>query len=102
MAATREIQTQTLPKMLKGDHISMSRITVVIKRNAPYEKSMYGLSVHNKPGGAANVQPITSEQELRERLLKFGFSADDAEGVISRLKERHESVTIDIDESKVD
>jgi hypothetical protein len=54
----------------------MDTMKVVIKRNAPYEKGMYGVSIHNEPGGAANVTPINGEQDLRAKLLAFGLSAD--------------------------
>ena len=75
----------------------MSRITVVIKRNAGYEKGVFGLSIHDEPGGAATVEAIESEAALRERLLGFGMSEDYAKDVIGRLKEKHDSVKIEID-----
>jgi Fe2+ transport system protein FeoA len=76
-------------------------IKVVIKRNAPYENGMFGMSVHNEPGGAANVSPINSEQDLRVRLLAFGLTPGYATDVVDRLKQRHDSVTIDVDKSKL-
>jgi hypothetical protein len=54
-----------------------------------------GLSVHNEPGGAANVQPIKSEEELKAKLLEFGASDDYANDILKRLKEKHASVKID-------
>lgn len=79
----------------------MDTIKVVIKRNAPYERGMYGVSIHSEPGGAANVTPINSEQELREKLLAFGLTPDYTADVIDRLKHRLDSVTIDVDKSNV-
>jgi hypothetical protein len=79
----------------------LNTITVVIKRNAPYEHGIYGVSIHNEPGGAGNVTPVNSKQELFEQLLAFGLTADYATDLIDRLKQRHDFVTIDIDKSKV-
>jgi hypothetical protein len=79
----------------------MDSITVVIKRNAPYERGMYGVSIHNEPGGAGNLTPVNSEQELFEQLLAFGLTAEYATDLIDNLKQRHDFVTIDIDKSKV-
>jgi hypothetical protein len=73
----------------------MDKLTVVIKRNASYEDGMYGLSVHNEPGGAANVQPIKSEEELKAKLLEFGATDEYANDILARLKEKHSSVKID-------
>lgn len=77
----------------------MEKMTVVIKRNASYEKGMYGVSIHDQPGIAAPVQPINSEKELRERLLAFGLSEGYANDVIGRLKEKHDSVKIEVDQT---
>ena len=79
----------------------MDTITVVIKRNAPYEQGMCGVSIHDGPGAAGNVTPVNSEQELFEQLLAFGLTADYATDLMDRLKQRHDFVTIDIDKSKV-
>jgi hypothetical protein len=79
----------------------MATIKVVIKRNAPYENGMCGVSIHDEPGGAANVTPINSEQDLRAKLLVFGLTPDYAADVMDRLKQRLASVTIDVDKSKV-
>jgi hypothetical protein len=68
--------------------------TVIIKRNAGYEKGMYGLSTHDQPGGAGNVEPIISEAQLRERLIGFGFSEDRSKGVIESLKNKNDSVRL--------
>jgi hypothetical protein len=73
----------------------------VIQRNAPYEKGVYGVSIHNEPGGAANVTPINSDQDLRAKLLLFGLTPEYAADVIDRLKQRLVSVTIDVNKSKV-
>ncbi len=58
---------------------------------------MYGLSFHDQPGGAANVEPINSEEELREKLLSFGLTEDYANDVIDRLKNKHNSVKLSVD-----
>jgi Fe2+ transport system protein FeoA len=79
----------------------METIRVVIKRNAPYEQGMYGLSIHDESGGGANVTPVNSERDLREKLLRFGLTPNYATDVIDSLKQRHDSVTIDVDKSKV-
>lgn len=79
----------------------MDTITVVIKRNAPDEQGMYGVSIHSEPGGAAKITPINSEQALREQLLAFGLTADYATDLIGRLKQKHDSVKIDVAKSKL-
>lgn len=73
------------------------KLTVIIKRNASYEKGMYGLSFHDQPGGAANVEPINSEQQLREKLLGLGLTEEHANDVIDRLKNKHDSVKLSVD-----
>jgi hypothetical protein len=78
----------------------MDKISVVIKRNAPDEQGMYGLSIHSEPGGAANITSISSEEKLREQLLAFGLTESYAADIIDRLKERHESVKIEVDKSR--
>jgi hypothetical protein len=78
----------------------MDTITVVIKRNGPDEQGMYDVSIPDGLGGAGNVIPVNSEQELFEQLLAFGLTADHATDLIDRLKQRHDFVTIDIDKSK--
>lgn len=75
----------------------VDKLTVIIKRNAGYEKGMYGLSFHDQPGGAANVEPINSEEQLREKLLGFGLTEDHANDVIDRLKNKHDSVKLSVD-----
>lgn len=75
------------------------KMTVIIRRNASYEKGMYGLSIHEGGGGAALVHPINSVEELRERLLGFGLSEGYSDDVIDRLKKKHDSVTIEVDRS---
>jgi hypothetical protein len=74
----------------------MDKLTVVIKRNASYEKGMYGLSIHDQPGGAGNVEPISSEAHLREKLLAFGFSEVRAKDVIGQLENKHDSVKLSV------
>lgn len=73
----------------------MSKLTVVVQRNADYQKGMYGLSVHNEPGGAANVQPIKNDAELRARLIGLGATEPYADDIINRLKKKHDSVKIE-------
>jgi Fe2+ transport system protein FeoA len=77
--------------------MQMAKMTVVVKRNASYENGMYGLSIHDQPGGAANVQPIDGEAELRERLLAFGLTEGHAGDLIDRLRNKHDSVKISVD-----
>jgi len=79
---------------------NIDKISVVIKRNVPYEQGMYGVSIHTEPGGAANITPISSEENLREQLLAFGLTESYAAGIIDRLKERHESVKIEVDKPR--
>jgi Fe2+ transport system protein FeoA len=75
----------------------VDKLTVIIKRNASYEKGMYGISFHDQPGGAANVEPIDGEEQLREKLLGFGLTKDHAGDVIERLKNKHDSVKLSVD-----
>lgn len=74
----------------------MSKATVVVKRNPSYQKGMYGLSIHQAPGHAANLIPIDSEEELRLRLLGFGFTARLVSDLIDLLQKQHDSVTINV------
>jgi len=75
----------------------MSKLTVIIKRNASYEKGMYGLSIHNEPGGSANVQAIKDEAELKTKLVGFGATESYANDILDRLKKKHASVQIGFD-----
>lgn len=68
--------------------LAMSKLTVIIKRNASYERGIYGLSIHDQPGGAANVQPINSEAELRERLIAFGLTEGHTNDLIDRAEKQ--------------
>jgi hypothetical protein len=80
----------------------MANMTVVlIKRNATFEQGMYGLSIHDEPGGAANVQPIKDESELMARLKEFGVTQEHAQDVLTRLKEKHQSVQIEVTQDKL-
>jgi hypothetical protein len=74
----------------------VSKLTVVIKRNASYEKGVYSLSIQNKLGGGANVQPIKSEADLLAKLLALGVPRSSAE-VIKHLKNKHDSLKIEVD-----
>ena len=75
----------------------MSKMSVIIKRNASYEKGMFGVSVHNQPGGGATVEPIDSEADLRTRLLAFGVTESHAADIIDRLNKKHDSVKIEVE-----
>ena len=75
----------------------MSKLTVIIKRNATYENGMYGLSIHDQPGGAANVEPINCEEELKARLKEFGAIDAYAQDIVERLKQKHDSVKLEFD-----
>jgi hypothetical protein len=77
--------------------MSKLKVIIIIKRNASYGKGMYSLSIHKEPGGAANVQPINSELELHETLRKFVPHRGAAQSLLSRLKNKHDSVTIEVD-----
>lgn len=68
----------------------MSRLTVVIKRNANGKDGMFGLSLQTK------VQRISSEAELRASLLKYGVTDAYAEDILSRLKTKNQSVEITV------
>jgi hypothetical protein len=74
----------------------MSRLTVVIKRNAKDEDGMFGLFLHDESGGLAKVQRINSEAELRTSLLNYGVTDAYAEDILSRLKTRLQSVEITV------
>jgi hypothetical protein len=58
---------------------------------------MYGLSIHNEPGGAANVQPIKNDAELKARLIEFGATESYADDILDRIKNKHDSVKIEFD-----
>ena len=74
----------------------MSRLTVVIKRNAKDKDGMFGLSLFDESGGVAKVQSIHSEAELRASLLKYGVTDAYAEDILSRLKRTYQSVEITV------
>ena len=74
----------------------MSRVTVVIKRNAKDEDGLFGLSLHDESGRVAKVQLINSEAELRASLLKYGVTDAYAENILRRLKTQHQSVEITV------
>jgi len=74
----------------------MSRLTVVIKRNAKDESGMFGLSLHDESGGVAKVQRINSEVQLRASLLEYGVTDAYAEDILSRLKRKDQSVEITV------
>jgi hypothetical protein len=79
----------------------MDKVIVSIKRNAGYEKGMYGLAVHDQVGGAGNIQPIGTEAELRQKLAVFGLSTGQIDGVIESLQNKHDFVKISVDAAKV-
>jgi hypothetical protein len=72
----------------------MEKLTIVIRRNTSPGKGMYGLSIHDQPGGAGNAEPITSEVHLRKKLLGFGFSEARVKEVIGLLED-NDSVKLD-------
>ena len=74
----------------------MSRLTVVIKRNAKDENGMFDLVSPDESAGVAKVQHINSEAELRASLLKSGVTDAYAEDILSRLKRKHQSVEITV------
>jgi hypothetical protein len=74
----------------------MSRVTVVIKRNAKDDNGMFGLFFHNESGGVTKVKRINSEAGLRASLLKYGVTDAYAEDILSRLKRKHQSVEITV------
>lgn len=76
----------------------MSKLTVIIKRNASYENGMYGMSVGHEPGGAANVTSINNEAELKKQLLDFGLNEDYVQDLVQRLATKHDSVKFDINQ----
>lgn len=75
----------------------MSRLTVVIKRNAKDENGMFGLVSPDESGGVPEVQHINSEAELRASLLKYGVTNAYAEDILGRLKKEHQSVEITVE-----
>lgn len=72
----------------------MDKFTVIIKHNTSHDKGMYGLSIHDQPGGTGDVEPIYSEGQLRERLIEFGLTEDLAKEVIVSLKNKNDSVKL--------
>jgi len=74
----------------------MSRLKVVIKRNAKDKDGMFVLSLHDESGGVAKVQRINSEAELRTSLRKYCVTDAYAEDILSRLKTQHQSVEITV------
>lgn len=74
----------------------MSRLSVVIKRNAKDKDGMFGVSLHDESGGVAKVQHINSEAELRASLLMYGVTNAYAEDILSRLKTKLRSVEITV------
>ena len=74
----------------------MSRLTVVIQRNATDKDGLFGLSLHDESGRVAKVQLINSEGELRASLLKYGVTDAYAEDILSRLQRKYQSVEITV------
>ena len=75
------------------DDNTVSKLTVIIKRNASYEKGAYGLSIQTEPGGSPHLRPINSEADLLAKLLAFGVTQSNAD-IIKHLKNKHDSVKI--------
>jgi len=74
----------------------MHKLKVIVAPRPGYQGGMYGLTIGHDSSGAANVEAIKDEAELRTRLLKFGLSNGHADDLIDRLKTGHASVTFDI------
>jgi hypothetical protein len=78
----------------------MAKLTIIIKKNASYERGECGYSVHEEgvAGMTANVVP-TDEAGLRKALKAFGCSDDYANDVISRLNKKHDSVKVVVEKA---
>jgi hypothetical protein len=67
--------------------VFVATLTIIVKKNASYEKGEYGYSVHEEgaAGMTANVMP-TNETGLKKLLKDYGCTDDYAKDVISRLQ----------------
>jgi hypothetical protein len=79
----------------------MDKVILSIKRNASYEKGVYGLAVHDQIGGAGNVQPISTETELRQRLAGFGLTPSHIDSVVESLANKHDFIKLSVDSEKI-
>lgn len=76
----------------------MSKLTIIVKKNASYEKGEYGYSVHEEgaAGMTANVV-ATDEAGLKKLLKDYGCTDDYVKDVISRLQKQLDSEKIVIE-----
>jgi hypothetical protein len=51
------------------------------------------LSMNLQTGGAGNVVPVTTEEDLRKVLLEFGLTVEYSNDVIERLKNPQPATT---------
>ena len=79
----------------------MAKLTITVKRNASYEKGIYGYSIHEEgaAGMTANVIP-TDETGLKKVLKDFGCSDDYAKDLIERLNKKHDTVRVIVSSRK--
>jgi len=75
----------------------VAKVPVVIKRNAGYEKGMYGLSIHDQPGGSAPVIAVENESNLCQRLLELKLTEEFATAIIAQLQKKHDDVKFYVD-----
>ena len=75
--------------------VVVAKLTIIVKKNAGYEKGDYGYSVHEEgvAGMSANVVP-TDEAGLKKMLKEYGCSDDYAKAVIDRLQKTLDSEKI--------
>jgi hypothetical protein len=73
----------------------MAKLTIIVKKNARYERGDSGYSIHEEgaSGMTANVAP-TDEAGLRKALKDFGCTDDYVDDVVSRLEKKHDSVKV--------
>ena len=73
----------------------MAKLTIIVKRNASYEKGRYGYSVHEEgaAGMTANVVP-TDEAGLKKVLKDYGCTDEYVNDVINRLQKELDSEKI--------
>jgi hypothetical protein len=73
----------------------MAKLTIIVKKNAGYERGDFGYSVHEEgaAGMTANVVP-SDEAGVRKVLKDFGCTDDYVDDVIIRLNKKHDSVKV--------
>jgi hypothetical protein len=79
----------------------MAKLTIIVKKNASYERGEYGYSVHEEgaAGMTANVVP-TDEAGLRRALKEFGCTDAYTDDVIGRLEKKHDSVKVVVEKAQ--